>query len=103
MGELRKDPIIGRWVIVSSNGERSPEQFEVEPHVKKGGMCPFCIGNEDKTPPEIEAVRAPGSAPNKPGWSVRVVPNKFPALRIEGELDKAGIGMFDLMNGIGAH
>ena len=40
---------------------------------------------------------------NAPGWRVRVVPNKFPALRIEGELDRRGQGLYDLMNGVGAH
>ncbi len=54
------------------------------------------------TPPEILAVR-PGGSPNDPNWTVRVVPNKFPALRIEGELGKAGNGIYDRMNGIGAH
>jgi len=44
-----------------------------------------------------------GGSPNTPGWSIRVVPNKFPALGIEGDLDKEGEGLFDKMNGIGAH
>ena len=48
-------------------------------------------------------MRGPGSLPNSPGWQVRVVPNKFPALRIEGELEPAGDGIYDRMNGIGAH
>ncbi len=65
-------------------------------------MCPFCPGNEERTPPEVLAYRDDGS-PNTPGWSVRVVPNKFPALRIEGELERTGEGLYDHMNGIGAH
>ena len=44
-----------------------------------------------------------GSAANTPGWSVRVIPNKFPALGIEGSLDREGEGIFDRMNGVGAH
>lgn len=63
----------------------------------------FCPGNEAKTPPEILAFRSPGSAPNSPGWSLRVVSNKFPALRIEGELEPSGEGLYDRMSGIGAH
>jgi UDPglucose--hexose-1-phosphate uridylyltransferase len=63
----------------------------------------FCPGNEAKTPPEILASRTPDSAPNGPGWSLRVVPNKFPALRIEGELEPSGEGLYDRMNGVGAH
>jgi UDPglucose--hexose-1-phosphate uridylyltransferase len=65
-------------------------------------LCPFCYGNEQKTPPEVLAYR-PGGGPNQPDWSVRVVPNKFPALGIEGELNRQGEGMYDKMNGIGAH
>jgi len=68
-----------------------------------GGFCPFCEGNEGKTPPEITALRSHGAPPNSPGWQVRVVPNKFPALRIEGELERKGMGIYDRMNGIGAH
>ena len=49
------------------------------------------------------AVRAAGGAPNSPGWTVRVVPNKFPALQIEGTLDRRGEGLYDKMNGVGAH
>ena len=67
------------------------------------GICPFCYGNESKTPPEILAYGRNGSGPNSPGWHVRVVPNKFPALGIEGDLDREGEGLFDRMNGVGAH
>lgn len=65
-------------------------------------MCPFCHGNEDKTPPEVLAYRN-GSSPNSAGWNLRVVPNKFPALRVEGLLDREGDGIYDRMNGVGAH
>ncbi|MGB7023326.1 MAG: galactose-1-phosphate uridylyltransferase, partial [Candidatus Acidiferrales bacterium] len=66
-------------------------------------FCPFCPGNELKTPPEILAYGRNGSGKDTPGWTVRVVPNKFPALGIEGNLDRQGEGLFDRMNGIGAH
>lgn len=74
----------------------------------RGGFCPFCYGNESKTPPEILAFRpnsngAPPPQKDSPGWTVRVVPNKFPALGIEGNLNRQAEGMFDKMNGIGAH
>ena len=104
MPELRKDPITGRWVIIATDRARRPSDFFHEPETKHGGsFCPFCYGNEGKTPPEILAYRANGSEPNSPGWSVRVVPNKFPALGIEGDLGRQGEGLFDKMNGIGAH
>lgn len=54
------------------------------------------------TPPEILGYRQ-GGQPNDPNWTLRVVPNKFPALRIEGELGKAADGIYDRMRGIGAH
>src|SRR5690242_21819694 len=73
----------------------------------KCGFCPFCYGNEAKTPPEIQAYRPSqnGGPPQRdtPGWTVSVVPNKFPALGIEGNLNRQAEGMFDKMNGIGAH
>ena len=55
------------------------------------------------TPPEVLAYRHNGGPPNTPGWELRVVPNKFPALQVEGTLDREGEGLFDRMNGIGAH
>ncbi|MEW6381048.1 MAG: galactose-1-phosphate uridylyltransferase [bacterium] len=103
MPELRKDPIIGRWVIIATERARRPSEFIPPPEEKRTGFCPFCNGNEEKTPPEILAYRQPGTRPNTPGWSVRVVPNKFPALRIEGGLDKRAVGLYDKMNGVGAH
>jgi UDPglucose--hexose-1-phosphate uridylyltransferase len=99
--ELRKDPVTGRWVIISTDRSRRPSDFSRErASVKGGGFCPFCPGNESKTPPEILAYRP---HENGNGWNLRVVPNKFPALGIEGDLDRQADGMFDKMNGIGAH
>jgi UDPglucose--hexose-1-phosphate uridylyltransferase len=103
MPELRKDPILGRWVIISSERGKRPTDFKEDKPRKKGGFCPFDPGNEGTTPPEILAYREAGTAANSAGWNLRVVPNKFPALQIEGELNKQGEGVFDKMNGIGAH
>ncbi len=103
MPQLRKDPILGRWVIISTERGKRPTDFAHEAETKKGGFCPFDYGNEDKTPPEVLAYREDGSPPDSPGWQVRVVPNKFPALAIEGDVDRAGEGMYDKMNGVGAH
>jgi UDPglucose--hexose-1-phosphate uridylyltransferase len=103
MPELRKDPVVGRWVIIATERARRPSDFASEPVRRVGGACAFCEGNEGQTPPEILAGRGPESRPNGPGWSYRVVANKFPALRIEGELEPSGEGLFDRMNGVGAH
>ncbi len=81
-----------------------PKDFGVVPFVWKGEKdCAFCNGNEHMTPPEIEAISESWRTPNAPGWKVRVVPNKFPALKIEGDLDKHAMGMYDVSNGVGAH
>jgi UDPglucose--hexose-1-phosphate uridylyltransferase len=102
--ELRKDPITGRWVIISTDRGKRPSDFVRESvQIKGNGFCPFCYGNEAKTPPEVLAYGRNGSGKDTPGWSIRVVPNKFPALQIEGDLDREGEGLFDRMNGIGAH
>jgi UDPglucose--hexose-1-phosphate uridylyltransferase len=103
MPELRHDPIQRQWVIIATERARRPSEYEVSVSQQAADFCPFCACNEDKTPPEILAIRDGFSAPNSPGWTVRVVPNKYPALRIEGDLDKAGEGLYDRMNGIGAH
>ena len=98
MTELRKDPIVGRWVIISTERGKRPHDFPQEKVERKEGLCPLCPGSERMTPPEILTYRN-GEA----GWTLRVVPNKFPALRIEGDLGKAGDGVYDRMHGIGAH
>lgn len=103
MPELRKDPISGRWVIISIERGKRPSDFSMRVSPKKGGFCAFCEGNEHTTPPEIMAFRSDGGRPNTPGWTLRVVPNKFPALNVEGRLDRVGEGIFDKMNGVGAH
>jgi UDPglucose--hexose-1-phosphate uridylyltransferase len=102
MTELRKDPIVGRWVIISIERAKRPHEFPPEPAPRREGVCPLCPGSERMTPPEILGYR-PGGQPNDPNWTLRVVPNKFPALRIEGELGKAADGIYDRMHGIGAH
>ncbi|HEX7795097.1 MAG TPA: galactose-1-phosphate uridylyltransferase [Vicinamibacterales bacterium] len=104
MPELRKDAVTGRWVIISTERRKRPSDFRLErPAVIREEFCPFCTGREQMTPPEVLAFRHNGSGPNGPGWDLRVVPNKFPALQVEGSLDRQGEGLFDRMNGIGAH
>ena len=53
MPELRKDPIIGRWVIISTERGRRPSSFTSVSKRGSAKMCPFCPGHEDNTPPEI--------------------------------------------------
>lgn len=103
MSELRHDPLQNRWVIIAQERSSRPSDFTGQQVVSDPKFCPFCPGNEDKTPPEIVALREPGSAADAPGWSVRIIPNKYPALKIEGELDRRAFGIYDRLNGIGAH
>jgi UDPglucose--hexose-1-phosphate uridylyltransferase len=101
MPELRKDPIVGRWVIVATERGKRPAPPKSDP--LPTGPCPFCSGNEQDTPHEILAYRDRSSRADEKGWRVRVVPNKYPALLIEGDLQKRGDGIYDRMNGVGAH
>lgn len=103
MPELRKDPVIGRWIIISTERGKRPTDFIVEKDTIKGGFCPLCPGNENTTPQEVLSYGHPFPNPNRPGWTLRVVPNKYPALIIEGDIGKEGEGIYDKMNGIGAH
>jgi UDPglucose--hexose-1-phosphate uridylyltransferase len=103
MPELRKDPIVGRWVIIATDRAKRPVTPKNDQMATTGGFCPFCEGHENDTPHEILAYRDRGSGRNEKGWRVRVVPNKFPALQIEGDLQKRGEGIYDRMNGVGAH
>ncbi len=103
MSELRRDPILDTWVIIAAERGRRPSDFAaVSEQLTVPSGCPFCAGNEAKTPPEIFAIRGDTPA-NGPGWEVRVVPNKYPALQIDGDVERAGLGLLDRMNGVGAH
>lgn len=105
MAELRKDPILGRWVIIATERSKRPQSYRVEKTTSytKPEKCPFCEGHESMTPPEVYAVRSDISKPNAPTWKVRVVPNKYPALQMDAPLDRSGIGMFGMMSGFGVH
>ncbi|TRZ49497.1 galactose-1-phosphate uridylyltransferase [bacterium] len=104
MPELRKDPVIGRWVIIATERAKRPDQFSSPAQeARQEKPCPFCEGNESQTPPEIYAIRPRHTPQNSRGWDVRVVPSISPFLRIEGDLERRGSGLYDVMNGIGAH
>lgn len=106
MSELRKDIISGRWVIIAAERSKRPDDFRPpQPDRKKEptGFCPFCEGNESKTPHEVYALRKKGSRPDRPGWTVRVVPNKFPALNRGLPPVQHENGIFRWMDGVGVH
>lgn len=104
--ELRLDYLNNRWSLISIERSRRPRDYTVsvyEEPVVDISKCPFEYGNEDKTPEEVFAIREDGSSPNKPGWKVRVFPNKYPALRIENPNIRDTDGFFDKIGGFGAH
>lgn len=104
MSEWRKDPIVDRWVIISTERGKRPHDYKEFKGVKtENKICPLCEGNEKLTPPEIISYREAGSFPDNPGWWVRVVPNKFPALRIENSIETGQDGIYKYMSGVGAH
>jgi len=93
MAELRRDPIVGRTVIIAPERSARPQEFVDRPTATRSETCPFCAGSEAETPGELAALRAQGTLPNEPGWQVRVVPNKYPALNPFGpetELTRVG-------------
>ncbi len=105
MGELRKDPAAHRWVIVAESRQDRPTDFRSDsqqvPLTPK--TCVLCPKNESKTPPELFAIRDSATEPDTPGWQVRVVPNKYPALVSSASLERRGLGLLDSMKAVGAH
>jgi UDPglucose--hexose-1-phosphate uridylyltransferase len=103
MSEFRKDPVTGRWVIIASEREKRPRQHLDGNHWARPELCPFCAGNEAMTPPEVWAQREMNMPPDTPGWFVRVVPNKYPALENRGTWTVRKDGIYELWNGLGVH
>ena len=105
MNELRRDPVSGRWSIIIHD-ELQTDKLLVNVRKRRTSgkqhepTCPFCKGNEHLTPEPIHVEQANG---NPVDWQVRVIPDKYPVLRVEGDLNNRGHGMYDLLNGIGAH
>ncbi len=107
MPELRQDPATKEWVIIARERMQRPHEFRraaprpAQPEYDPD--CPFCPGREDRTPPELLSRRETGAA-NEPGWSVRVIPNKFAALVPEGNTERLLLdGFFRQMDGVGYH
>lgn len=72
MSKFVPDVNTQRWVIIAPQRQRRPGEV-----VGQGSPCPFCYGNESMTPPEVWRIGGEGQW-NKPGWRVRIVPNKYP-------------------------
>lgn len=87
MPEIRRDPITGRQVIIAPQRAARPWQIHLSESAAPTEECPFCPGNESLTPPEVWAEREPRSAANTRGWQIRIVPNKYPALTDDPQLE----------------
>lgn len=106
MSEFRRDLLTGNWVIIAPERNLRPHQFEKRKkfkHVGSPEVCPFCPGNERKTPPEVYSLRDASTLPDSPGWKIRVVPNKFPILARGAELRWVNKGFFQSISGFGYH
>jgi len=79
MSDLRRDPITGQWVVVSEVRAVRPNEFRQVETRRSDLACAFCVGNEHNTPEAF--LELPNTQPNMgpSSWSVRVVPNKYPA------------------------
>src|SRR5690242_6975104 len=98
MPELRRDPILDRWVVVApERADRPTALLRGPPEEDHAEGCPFCPGNEAMTPPELLSLR------DANGWYLRDVPNRYPALRSEVQLARRAAGLYDQMAGVGAH
>jgi len=82
LSEVRVDPLSGqRSIVAADRADRPGGGLRVEPaETLDPSTDPFAEGNEDRTPPELYALRPGGGPPNSAGWTVRVVPNLYPAL-----------------------
>ncbi|OGB89851.1 galactose-1-phosphate uridylyltransferase [candidate division WOR-1 bacterium RIFCSPHIGHO2_01_FULL_53_15] len=107
MPELRQNPATKEWVIIATERAKRPEEMGLgvaNPPANEKERCPFCAGHERSTPNEIFSFRSFGTAPNTPGWWIRVIPNKFAALLPQGSPDRVELeGLFHYMNGVGEH
>ncbi len=103
MPELRKDPVLGRWVIISTERAKRPNDFKKVNDGPQEGECPFCEQKEGNTPSELFAIRRAHPQSNAPGWDIRVVPSISPFLKLDNELWKKGVGLYDLMGATGSH
>jgi UDPglucose--hexose-1-phosphate uridylyltransferase len=105
VSELRKDPITGHWVVIAEGRTARPNEYAATPRASSSADCPFCEGNEKRTPPEISAIRRDGATRDGPGWTVRTIPNRFPTLEAGAPKNAAGSTetFFEEQPGYGHH
>jgi UDPglucose--hexose-1-phosphate uridylyltransferase len=99
MSQIRKDPLSGRHVLIAAGRAERPGHSTT---VAASEPCPFCAGNESMTPPEVFAIRKNIEA-GTIGWSVRIVPNKYPALLRNAGEQRRIEGFYAGAPALGAH
>ncbi|MFQ6128326.1 MAG: galactose-1-phosphate uridylyltransferase [Thermoplasmata archaeon] len=104
ISEIRKDYIADKWIVISAERAMRPDQWkDTYQREDSRQSCPFCPGNEKRTPPEVLAYGRGDGPPDSPGWDVRCIPNKFPVLRRDGSVDRKSVQIFNELSGYGAH
>lgn len=89
MSQLRLNPLTGRWVTLVADRAKRPTDFAprvAQVEADPSRPCPFCPGNEEATPPALEQIDSEGK------WTLRVVPNLFPAFEGDGNLTVRNLG-----------
>ncbi len=101
MSELRLNLVTGDWVIIATDRAQRPNDFLADAPARDipahDSDCPFCTGNESKTPEEIARVPEDGA------WQLRVVPNRFPALSAKVQPIRNNNGRLHQIGGFGSH
>ncbi|MFC1926607.1 galactose-1-phosphate uridylyltransferase [Chloroflexota bacterium] len=105
MSEIRQDPTTSYWVIFAAERGKRPKHMPRKTRVEElpewDKSCPFCPGNESQTPGEL--LRYPSSSKSS-SWSVRVVPNAFPAVTMNGSIERKEDGrLFRKIDAVGVH
>lgn len=103
MSELRRDPIVHRWVIMAPERATRPIEVTDLPHLVNSVDDPFAEGRESTTTAELLAFRPAESPANGPGWDLRVLPNKYPALSRSASLVDTSDSLYQSLSGVGAH
>lgn len=103
MAEFRKDPVVERWVIIAGERAKRPQGKLQRLRAQATEICPFCTGNENMTPPPVLVLANDNASAADASWSVRVVPNKYPALQDYEDSASRNDGLFHSMNAAGVH
>jgi UDPglucose--hexose-1-phosphate uridylyltransferase len=110
VSELRRDPLTGVWTIYAPVRQERPVDFTPEnssPPLAEAADCAFCPGREDRTPPAVWSAVAPDDAAAGLAWTVRVVPNLYPALEAGPDEDGAfpadAPAPYEACTGFGGH